>query len=38
MDDRFRPGGIGKSETIYRFLYPNRKVFSIKIQDFETGD
>jgi hypothetical protein len=38
MDKCFRPAGIGDSEIIYKCLYPNRCVFSIKKEDSETGD
>ena len=30
--------GIESSKIIYSFLYLNRRAFSIKIQDFGTGD
>ena len=33
MENCFRSAGIGESEIGYLHLYPNRWVFSIKIQD-----
>ena len=38
MENRFGLNGMGESDIVYMNLYPNRWLFSIKIQDFETGD
>jgi hypothetical protein len=33
MENRFRPVGIGESEIDYMHVYPNRSIYSIKIED-----
>jgi hypothetical protein len=38
MDNRFGSVGIGSSEIIYKFLYPNQWVLVNKIRIFAGGD
>ena len=33
MDNRFRSGGIGESETVYMYLYPNHGDLVNQIED-----